>query len=259
MHPLTVSISASLLLAVLTLWAQEGGSVLGNRVGREQWGGGQAGDEQGKAPQMQPQKPTDVKFISIHNFASPKSQEATRVKSNQDGHKARGFGDIAYHYIVGDSGRIYDGRRPTLAPASNTYYLDAEELKTKVTAVNEGKIQLDAAFREWTQSRIPGHTKGHLTVSFMCGGIVRNGELVDHPELLQPQAMQRAAILIAELLVQHGLDPKDIRAHRELAETNCPNDEIYRWLRGSTMNAGGEGPGMKMIQAEFKRLTGGGR
>lgn len=259
MKALLLSITSSLLLATLTLWAQEGGSVLENLAGRDVWGGGKTGGEQGKAEQMQPQTPQEVKFISIHNFASPKDKEATRVKSNQGGHQARGFGDIAYHYIVGDSGRIYEGRRPTLAPASNTYYLDAEELKTKVISVSEGKISLDGAFREWAQRRIPGHTKGHLTVSFMCGGIVKNGELVDHPELLQPQAMQRAATLVAELLVKHGLEPKDIRAHRELAETNCPNDEIYRWLRGDTMSAEGEGPGMKLIQAKFQRLKAGGR
>jgi len=235
MKPLLISITASLLLTALTLWAQEGGSVLGNLVGRDEWGGGDTGGEQGKPAQTTEQTAKDIRFISIHNFAGPKDKETTRLKSNQAGHRERGFGDIAYHFIVGDSGRIYEGRRPTLAPASNTYYLSPAELKTKVTSIDEGKISVAPDFRSKARERIPGHTKGHLTVSFLCGGRVQNGELVDHPELLQPQAMQRAATLVAELLVRHGLEPKDIRAHRELAETNCPNDAIYRWLRGETM------------------------
>lgn len=256
MKALLLSITSSLVLATLTLWAQEGGSVLENLAGRDVWGGGKTDGEQGKAEQMQPQTPQEVKFISIHNFAGPKDKETTRLKSNQAGHRERGFGDIAYHFIVGDSGRIYEGRRPTLAPASNTYYLSPAELKTKVTSIDEGKISVAPDFRSKARERIPGHTKGHLTVSFLCGGRVENGELVDHPELLQPQAMQRAATLVAELLVRHGLEPKDIRAHRELAETNCPNDAIYRWLRGETMTQEGKGEGMKLIEAEFKRLKG---
>jgi hypothetical protein len=193
-------------------------------------------------------------FAAETDTGLPVLGEATRIKSNQSGHRERGFGDIAYHFIVGDSGQIYEGRRTTLAPASNTYYLSPEELKTQVASIHEGKIQVASAFRAKARERIPGHTKGHLTVSFLCGGRVRNGELVDHPELLEPAAMQRAAVLVAELLVKHGLQPKDIRAHRELAETNCPNDAIYRWLRGKTMSQDGRGEGMKLIEAEFERL-----
>jgi hypothetical protein len=259
MKPFPLSLAASGLLGMLTLLAAPTDTelpVLDHLVKRTAWDGGETGGEQGKPAQTTEQTAKDIRFISIHNFAGPKDKETTRLKSNQAGHRERGFGDIAYHFIVGDSGRIYEGRRPTLASASNTYYLSPAELKTKVTSIDEGKISVAPDFRSKARERIPGHTKGHLTVSFLCGGRVENGELVDHPELLQPQAMQRATTLVAELLVRHGLEPKDIRAHRELAETNCPNDAIYRWLRGETMRQEGRGEGMKLIEAEFKRLKG---
>ena len=257
MKPFPLILATSSLLGVLTLFAAEtdtGLPVLDHLIQRAAWGGGEAGGEKGKPAQTMEQSAADIRFISIHNFAGPKDKEATRIKSNQGGHRERGFGDIAYHFIVGDSGQIYEGRRTTLAPASNTYYLSPEELKTQVTSIDEGKISVASAFRAKARERIPGHTKGHLTVSFLCGGRVKNGELVDHPELLEPAAMQRAAALVAELLVKHNLQPKDIRAHRELAETNCPNDAIYRWLRGDTMRQEGRGEGMKLIEAEFGRL-----
>lgn len=250
-------LAASSLLGVLTLCAattDTGLPVLEHLITRAGWGGGKTGGETGKPAQTVEQTAADIRFISIHNFAGPKDKEAIRIKSNQGGHRERGFGDIAYHFIVGDSGQIYEGRRTTLAPASNTYYLSPDELKTQVTSIDEGKINVASMFRAKARERIPGHTKGHLTVSFLCGGRVEKGELVDHPELLEPAAMQRAATLVAELLMKHGLKPEDIRAHRELAETNCPNDAIYRWLRGETMSQDGRGEGMKLIEAEFARL-----
>lgn len=244
-----------LLLGLTMVFAETKIPILSNLIERTEWGGPPTGNERGKASQTEAQGADDIKYLSIHNFVCPKNLELTRMKSNHDMHVNAGYGYLAYHFVVGDSGTVYQGRSPSLAPASYTYYLNEEQLLTEVASVKNGGVTFKQDFKDWTSDKIPGNTKGHITVSLMCGGRVENGAVVAHSELLDPKAMDVVVELVAELLVRYeNLTPDSIRAHREIAETSCPNDKIYRWLRGTAMSKNTEGPGLAKIRKRYEEL-----
>ena len=250
MNPLTT-------LAVLLLASAYGyGQILHEVIPRSEWGA--APVKQGKEAQYQEQSESEIRHISIHHTDSrsthPRWDEKKLLQFIQDFHqngKSRGapnlYRDIAYHYIVSESGNIFAGRALNRAPASGTHYLSEEEL---VGATYEnGSVRPKGN----VPSDIPGFTPGHITVSFRHG---RASDGSEDGELLSEKAMENAATLIAELLIKYKLTPKDVRAHREIAsgQSNCPGDAIYQWLRGEAMNFDGEGVGMKRISSEYLRL-----
>lgn len=217
------------------------------------------------AAKGQYQSQDKIEFLSIHHTKSYKSKEgiseAQLLRNIQDGHlylkekekpwpilrdesgnPVPHFGDIAYHYLIGASGNIYEGRSPSVAPSSYRHYYSKDELKN-------ANYDLHGAVKPVnpTGKDKPGFAKGHLTVSFMCG--------LPKDELLEPEVMKKSALFIAELLHKHGLGPKDIRLHREVASTACPGNPIYKWIRGNGRNPSSlRGVGMKMIIAEYDRL-----
>lgn len=259
-----VSITTSLgllLLVISCTVAQErqteSGSDLLHRVNikpRELWGGHKVapGDEN------QYQLQEDIAYLSIHHTQS----RATHVKHSEEellrfvqeyhqgGKTGKGepirFRDIAYHYLIGHSGNIYKGRDDNRAPASFTHYLSDSELEG--ATYQKGKVRP----KKSVSKESPGNSVGHLTVSFICG---RNSKGVVQDAVLPADSMAKAAKLVAELLVKHDLKPSDIRAHREFANTECPGDEIYKWLRGDSMDRAGEGVGLKLIKMEFAKLS----
>jgi len=188
----------------------------------------------------------DVKYVSIHYTGSrPRHStysEKELLRFVQEGHQnTHNFGDIAYHYLVGFSGNTYKGREDTIAPATHTHYYNEGDL----TNARHNKFgQLIKA--SVPPKSLPGHTEGHITVTFIVG--------VGSPQILPDETMEKGAKLIAALLNKHNLDPSDVRAHREIALTKCPGDETYRWLRGDEMQPNTEGIGMKLIRAEFEKL-----
>ncbi len=71
-----------------------------------------------------------VRFVTIHHTETPASLEETaHLRSIQRGHQEvdHAWGDIAYHYLVGPSGAIYEGRSERFAPSSGTVYLTPEQ------------------------------------------------------------------------------------------------------------------------------------
>ena len=73
--------------------------------------------------------------------------------------------------------------------------------------------------------------------------------------MLPNEVMELGAKLVTKLLFDNGLTPEDVRAHREFANSTCPGDLIYAWLRGPTMQRDKDGPGMILIREEFDRLA----
>ena len=186
-----------------------------------------------------------AKFLSIHytHFHSthPKYDEPGLMRNLQNGHiRDRKYGDIAYHYLVGVSGKIYEGRPLNVAPASGTYYHSEKEM-VDATYGSDGRLT------SLIPGRIPGNTEGHITVSFNYG----KNNFRTFPD----NSMRKSATFIAKVLVENNLKPSDIRAHREVANSDCPGEFVYKWLRGSDMNRNGKGPGMKLIENEFARIS----
>jgi len=52
----------------------------------------------------------DKRVIAIHHTAGSAVSSDATVRNVQDGHFARKFSDIGYHYLVGVDGKIYKGR-----------------------------------------------------------------------------------------------------------------------------------------------------
>ena len=204
-------------------------------ISKTKWGG--HGVKDGVSSQYK--KQDKIRYISIHHTDSrkkhPKYSERQLLRFVQEYHQnsKNRFRDIAYHYIIGDSGNIYKGRDDSYAPASFTYYLSEDEL-SKAKKLSDGSIDYKSIHR----GKVPGATQGHITVCFLVGK--------PHDELLQKSAMIKASKLIASLLVKYDLKPKDVKGHREIAvSTKCPGDKIYTWLKGE---------GKKLIEQEYDRL-----
>lgn len=212
---------------------------------RSEWGGLPV-KTRGVAPDQY--KPSGkIRYISIHYTGSraqhPKHSEKTLLRFVQEGHRDRhNFGDIAYHYLIGISGTVYKGRDDAIAPATHTHYYGVRDL-SRARFGDDGRLLSGSVPKRGK----PGQTEGHLTVTFILG--------YGAPDLFAPDAMAKAARLVAELLVKYDLTPEAVRAHREIAITACPGDAIYRWLRGPERHRDSDGPGMKLIRAEYRALT----
>ena len=212
---------------------------------RSEWGGHPVKTRGVAANQYKPSG--KIKYVSLHYTQSrarhPRHSEKTLLRFVQEGHRDRhNFGDIAYHYLIGISGTVYKGRDDGIAPATHTHYYGVRDL-SRAKFGPEGRLLSSSVPKRGK----PGQTEGHLTVTFILG----YGE----PDLFPPDAMAKAARLVAQLLVKYELTPEAVRAHREIAITACPGDALYHWLRGPERRRDSEGVGMKMIRAEYRRLT----
>lgn len=186
------------------------------------------------------------RYVSVHYTAffakHPRFGTRDLVRNLQTGHIDRGYGDIAYHFIVTLPGEIYEGRPLSIAPASGTYYHSEADLAEAVYR-QDGRLAEESII----SGMKPGHTENHITVSFNVG--------IGEPTELPEEVMQKGARLIARLLFENGLTPEDVRAHREFANSTCPGDAIYSWLRGPNMRRDEDGPGMILIRQEFEFLA----
>jgi hypothetical protein len=209
-----------------------------------------------------------VSFLTIHQTESvtpaddPASeQEALRKLQSllqggkldpATGRRINRMGDIAYHYLIMPSGRVYEGRSAQFQTNSNTSYLSpAERLKSPRFSREESEGDKEAA--PWGGAKVvskaprPGAVAGHLCIAFV-GNYTRN---------LPPKpALESFVALAADLLQRHHLGVDDVLTHRELARTDCPGEPLYLWLRNPPPNpqAGqyGLGEGLKRVRATLQ-------
>lgn len=210
-------------------------------VSRNEWGAVAADEAALKAHPL-----GAVRFISIHHSESPTPDpiaEEERVKRIQHGHMVADhqWGDIAYHYLIGSSGRIYEGRSPAYAAASGTVYLKPAEW----SAAGQNELGMTTAVlppsRSGEKPIPPGASEGHLTICFL-GNFAA--------ELPSPPARQAMARLVAQQLKAHALTIGDVMFHREIAcWSDCPGQALYDWFRGPTRKRSGIGDGLRLIEA----------
>lgn len=74
---------------------------------RAQWGGGN--------PPSLPNVPLPARHLFIHHSVTTGDEQA-QCRQVRAGHLAHGYSDIAYTVMVGQSGTLYEGRDPVLAP-----------------------------------------------------------------------------------------------------------------------------------------------
>lgn len=183
------------------------------------------------------------------------------------------YGDIAYHYIIGPSGKVYEGRPSNRRADSNTRYVseairssskyntttrwddDNETKKSKIT-YTKGSVDLwrtGGVNKNLDRLKVPakpGFIGGHLTIVFL-GNFDQPADGMPSPQPTDP-AKKAFVNLAAEILKEKDLSSRQIVMHRECASTNCPGDGIYEWLRGpASPKARGErnlGPGIKAVE-----------
>ncbi|MEO0447598.1 MAG: peptidoglycan recognition family protein [Verrucomicrobiota bacterium] len=143
---------------------------------------------------------------------------------------------MAYHYLIGPSGTIYEGRSESTAPSSGTIYLTeaqweaaGQDEQGKTTAAKPGG------------SAKPGASAGHLTICF----------LGTYHDALPTQEAQDAFLWLArEKMNEHEIPLERVLFHREIAcWTDCPGQALYDWFRGPERRRGMLGPGLKKLQA----------
>ena len=191
----------------------------------------------------------DIKYIVFHHAdASAKTKkEADEITALGDSvwvnhatinDEGLCFQDVAYHYLIGQSGRIFKGRPDNIAPASGTFYLNTSELDRPKYKDN-GAVD----YAKLESGKPPGYNQGYLTICFL----VKNEEPSD-------DAKASAVKLAASLMSEHSIPIQNIRTHREIANSSCPGNKIQMWIRGELTNRGTrmKGDGITAIEALLK-------
>lgn len=157
--------------------------------------------------------------ITLHHTATANGDPdpAATVRAIYRYHAVdRGWGDIGYHYLVDEAGRVYEGR----------------------ASGNDGDAAHDAAGAVVTAAHVSGYNSGNI-------GIALLGTLSDR----QPTPAARASLegLLRDLTTRHGIDPQgngvytnpvngatkttpNISGHRDWEATECPGAAMQALL-----------------------------
>lgn len=135
----------------------------------------------------------DLHTIVIH-YTATKPDQLISVDTIRQWHKARGFDDIGYHFVIDQVGRIERGR-----PIGKT------------------------------GAHVANHNTGTVGVCYV-GGLVGPDKGADTRTPAQKRALR---LLVASLRSTFGAHLKVV-GHRDLAATQCPGFDVQseRWPRG---------------------------
>ena len=189
----------------------------------------------------------EIKFISVHQTETPFPDtvtEARRLRGIQSWHqtneKGPKWGDIAYHYLIGPTGKIYRGRSEKFAASSGTVYLDKNN---NGRLLNRMKTAKTVAPRPEGVEK-PGASNHHLTISVIG---------TFHKTLPDEKVRESLTTLIAEKLSANKLSIDDVFFHKEIAcWTDCPGQALYDWFRGPTRKRGAAGPGLEEVRKKTR-------
>lgn len=189
-------------------------------------------------PPSQHRENGKINFLTFHHAAAiftddSESEEIIDIGNKIWIHHAKnsGYEDVAYHYLISQSGRIYKGRPDDIAPASGTSYFSRDVLGN-AQYLDDGRLETNIL----KSKPVPGDNQGHLTLCFLV-----------KDETPSESAQASAIKLAAFLLSKNDLSVEAIRVHREVANSSCPGDVIHTWLRGTLSP---EGPKRKSVGAD---------
>jgi hypothetical protein len=104
-------------------------------------------------------EPHDLQYLTLHHTASPEpdpADAAAQIRSHQRFHQDdRGWADIAYHFLIGPSGEIFEGRSYVFAGETGTNYDPAGHFLVSLdgnygsTMPSEAQLQSAAALFAW--------------------------------------------------------------------------------------------------------------
>ena len=134
----------------------------------------------------QPVAARPITEIIVHCTATPEGREVS-LETIRDWHKARGFSDIGYHYVVHLDGSVERGRAEALVGA-----------------------------------HVSGHNTGTLGVVYV-GGIERDGAT---PKDTRTPAQRRALIDLVSALIDKYPAVSKVSGHNEYAAKACPSFDV---------------------------------
>jgi hypothetical protein len=149
-------------------------------------------------------------YITFHHAACCAAvtyeEGLTQVKAIQEFHQdGRGWSDIGYHFLLDQSGRLYQGR----------------------PFMNEG-AELDETPILAQGAHVGGANTGNIGVSAL--GCYHPPEGNRCTDVLSPAAYDSLITIFAFLSERYGVQPDRIMGHRDFSSTACPGDNNYRLL-----------------------------
>ncbi|HUF09571.1 MAG TPA: N-acetylmuramoyl-L-alanine amidase [Rhodothermales bacterium] len=149
-------------------------------------------------------------FMTFHHAACcgahSLAEGLAQLKAIQDFHQdGRGWSDIGYHFVLDQSGRVYQGRP----------FLD-ESIKFE----NGPPLAMGA--------HAGGANTGNIGVSLL--GCYHPSEGAGCRDVLSPAAEDSLVTLFAFLSETYGVSPALLRGHRDFSSTACPGDNNYQLI-----------------------------
>lgn len=204
-------------------------------LSRAEWGADETLRFDDAGNEIWPPAHYDAQVLTAHHTATTNddSDPAGRVRAIYRYHAVdRGWGDIGYHYLIDEDGRVYEGRW-------------SGEASAPCGAGGDGAdFAHDTANGLVTAAHTGGSNSGNAGVALL-------GEFTTHPRFgAEPKAAAVDALegVLAELAVRHTLDPlgtvdyvnpvngdtkvgvDTISGHRDWTSTECPGERLYDQL-----------------------------
>lgn len=208
---------------------------LTNCLSRAEWGADEELRFDDAGTEIWPPAHYAAQVLTAHHTATTNddSDPAGRVRAIYQYHAVdRGWGDIGYHYLIDEDGRVYEGRW-------------SGEASTLCGAGGDGAdFAHDTADGLVTAAHTGGSNSGNAGVALL-------GEFTTHPRFgAEPKAAAVDALegVLAELAGRHTLDPlgtvdyvnpvngatkagvDTISGHRDWTATECPGERLYDQL-----------------------------
>jgi hypothetical protein len=152
-----------------------------------------------------------VERITVHHTARPHDDTPMEEKLQrwQNYHQSIGFGDIAYHLVIGADGTIYQGREYEYVGSTRTSY----------DPTGHFLPSLDGMFDELWDS--PND----------------DDDEPDGADELSAEQLGSFLDLLAWASVEFGIDPAEIAGHRDYAATACPGTVVHEMLQSGEIAA----------------------
>jgi hypothetical protein len=152
-----------------------------------------------------------VETITVHDTARPHDDTPMEEKLQgwQNYHQSIGFGDIAYHMVIGADGTIYQGREYDYVGSTRTSY----------DPTGHFLPSLDGMFDELWDS--PND----------------DDDEPDGADELSAEQLGSFLDLLAWASVEFGIDPAEIAGHRDYAATACPGTVVHEMLQSGEIAA----------------------
>jgi hypothetical protein len=204
-------------------------------LSRAEWGADESLRFDAAGNEIWPPEHYPAQVTTVHHTATANDDPDPegRVRAIYRYHAVdRGWGDIGYHYLIDESGRVYEGRWSGTASS----------------LCSGGGDGSDFAHDEADGLVTAGHTGGYNSGN---AGIALLGEFTYHRRFgaePKPAAVEALEDVLTDLAIRHGMDPlgtvdylnpvsgdtKDgidtIAGHRDYSATECPGERLYEKL-----------------------------